>query len=363
MVSQAWKTLSPDEREIWEEMARRDKARYEVEKKFYNGPWKVLATKRSQKDPNAPKRPMSAFLAFSNLKRAEVKEMNPGLGNSERSRVLAKMWKEAPEDERKEYIDKEYKLRQLYKTAIAEWRRHSEGVLQAARKEREDEALRTVLRTEDNGGPLLSSKYGVKISPASAIIDPHPLESVDVRHNHYHQHHFQYPEHNPHPAAASPSMPIMDETREASCGQQHYYSYASSAGLQRSHSQDFGYSKSNGNKYDSPPAGDAGIEVSAVPCQPPNTTSAGSYYQHYDNVPSYYYGGEKGPPSGGEYNYGYGHQPPYYYPQQHGGGHHDYQQHAHLPNGTTSCSSPSWLFVLYRIFQYNFVAHHCCVLF
>ena len=56
MVSAAWKALSHDEREVFEDMARRDKARYEVEKTMYAGPWKVPAKKRASKDPNAPKR-------------------------------------------------------------------------------------------------------------------------------------------------------------------------------------------------------------------------------------------------------------------------------------------------------------------
>ena len=93
MVSQAWKALSHDEREEWEEMARRDKARFEYEKSIYAGPWKVPAKKRSQKDPNAPKRPMSAFLSFSNSKRAQVKSRHPDIGNAEVSRILAQMWK------------------------------------------------------------------------------------------------------------------------------------------------------------------------------------------------------------------------------------------------------------------------------
>ncbi|OEU09653.1 non-histone protein, partial [Fragilariopsis cylindrus CCMP1102] len=35
MVSKAWKTLPEDEREKWEEMARKDKVRYETEKSLY----------------------------------------------------------------------------------------------------------------------------------------------------------------------------------------------------------------------------------------------------------------------------------------------------------------------------------------
>jgi hypothetical protein len=145
MVSIAWKTLSSEDKEDWEEMARRDKARYEMEKTMYTGPWKVPAKKRSQKDPNAPKRPMSAFLSFSNSKRAQVKIKHSDIGNAEVSRILAQMWKDAGEEERKEHIDKEFKLRQTYKVAIAEWRTNSENEMQAARTEREDRAMQAVL--------------------------------------------------------------------------------------------------------------------------------------------------------------------------------------------------------------------------
>lgn len=145
MVSQEWKNLSSEEREKWEELARKDKARYEMEKTMYTGPWKIPAKKRSQKDPNAPKRPMSAFLSFSNSKRSQVKNKHPDIGNAEVSRILAQMWKDASDDERKDHIDKEFKLRQEYKVAIAEWRLNSENEMQAARKEREDQAMKAVL--------------------------------------------------------------------------------------------------------------------------------------------------------------------------------------------------------------------------
>ena len=107
---------------MWDERARLDKERFEREKETYDGPWKVVAHKKSQKDPSAPKRPMSAFLAFSNGKRAEMRRKRPFLNNGEISRLLADMWKELPDAERKLYIDEEYALRQEYKTAMNEWR-------------------------------------------------------------------------------------------------------------------------------------------------------------------------------------------------------------------------------------------------
>ena len=129
---------------MWDEKARQDKARYEEEKKMYTGPWKVPAKRRAPKDPNAPKRPMSAFLAFSHEKRAIVREENPKMNNVDVSRVLAKMWKEAPEAERRAYISEELRLRQDYKVAIAAWRSKNEKKLSAQRKYREDAALQRI---------------------------------------------------------------------------------------------------------------------------------------------------------------------------------------------------------------------------
>ena len=144
LVSKAWQGLSQEERDSWDERASQDKARYEVEKTMYTGPWKIPAKKRTAKDPNAPKRPMSAFLSFSHAKRAEVKEAHPNMSNAEISRVLAQLWKEAPEEAKKDHVDQEFSLRQEYKSAIAVWRENSEREMASQRKVREDMALRTV---------------------------------------------------------------------------------------------------------------------------------------------------------------------------------------------------------------------------
>jgi len=143
MVSKAWKELSDQEREEWEEIARKDKARYEMEKATYKGPWKVAAKGKFPKDHEAPKKPMSAYLSFSNLKRAEVKAKHPSADNSEISRILAQMWKDATDDERNEYVEKEHLLRQEYKTDMAEWSRRKEMEYQTTIPWREDSSLST----------------------------------------------------------------------------------------------------------------------------------------------------------------------------------------------------------------------------
>lgn len=122
LVSEAWKNLSPKERGVYEEMSRLDKERYDIEKETYTGPWKILKQRKRFKDPDAPKRPMSAFLMYSNGKRAAVKREKPSLSNADISRLLADRWRSAPAEERQIFIDLELKKRQKYKEKLVKWR-------------------------------------------------------------------------------------------------------------------------------------------------------------------------------------------------------------------------------------------------
>lgn len=73
------------------------------------------------KNDAAPKKPMSAFLAFSNERRKAVAAANPNLGNAEISRFLSTMWKESPEPIREQYRKREAEERAKFKVTIAEW--------------------------------------------------------------------------------------------------------------------------------------------------------------------------------------------------------------------------------------------------
>ena len=44
------------------------------------------------KDPNAPKRPATAYIFFNADMRPKVKDEHPGMGLSERSKLVGKMW-------------------------------------------------------------------------------------------------------------------------------------------------------------------------------------------------------------------------------------------------------------------------------
>jgi HMG (high mobility group) box len=149
--------MPSEEKELWEKKARKDKARYEVEKAMYKGPWKIPANKRTPKDPTAPKRPMSAFLAFSNKRRAALKREHPNATNADLSKMLSQSWKEAPDDIRSKYVEEEASLRSHYKTEMGKWRKKMAEEKKLERQEREAiamEAAETRQPHEGSGAPI-----------------------------------------------------------------------------------------------------------------------------------------------------------------------------------------------------------------
>lgn len=165
LVSEAWKSLEPKDREKWEELAKVDRARYEEERRNYKGPWKVAVSRKAYKDPNAPKRPMSAFLMYSNGRRAAVKKEHPEFSNGEISRLLSEMWRAASDEDRQKYIKEEFELRQKYKKDIAQWRKDEEVKEREREKEKAEEELNAPPHREDmarlsllGANPLLASQ-------------------------------------------------------------------------------------------------------------------------------------------------------------------------------------------------------------
>ena len=120
----------------------------------------VPANKRTPKDPTAPKRPMSAFLAFSNKRRAGLKREHPDATNADLSKMLSKTWKTAPDELKKKYMEEEAALRATYKVEMAKWRKKAADEKKVERQEREAIAMQAAeARQSDaaNGLPVGSN--------------------------------------------------------------------------------------------------------------------------------------------------------------------------------------------------------------
>jgi hypothetical protein len=113
-MAEKWRNLGDEERAKWDEVAKKDRERYEAEMALFPGP-KPKPKQRPKKDPNAPKRPMSAFLAFSQKYRGTVRQNDPTVHNRDVSKKLSEMWRDLPEREKKKFIEQESKEREVYK--------------------------------------------------------------------------------------------------------------------------------------------------------------------------------------------------------------------------------------------------------
>lgn len=171
--AEMWKTLSAEERGHWNEVADKDKERYNMEKALYTGPWQV-PWKRAKKDPSAPKRPMSAFLYFSQGRRSQIKAANPDLRNTQVSRILGEMWRNLSDDERRPHLEKEKEEREKYKVAMSEWKQENEAKQEAqqnvlAETERQTQMHRQSINMSEAQAQLLADPFG----PHSGLV-PNP---------------------------------------------------------------------------------------------------------------------------------------------------------------------------------------------
>uniref|UniRef100_A0A8D8CSS9 High mobility group-T protein n=1 Tax=Culex pipiens TaxID=7175 RepID=A0A8D8CSS9_CULPI len=74
------------------------------------------------KDPNAPKRPPSAFFIFCSEFRPKVKEETPGLSIGDVAKRLGEMWNKISSEEKQPYEKKAAKLKEKYEKDIAAYR-------------------------------------------------------------------------------------------------------------------------------------------------------------------------------------------------------------------------------------------------
>ncbi|POY70702.1 hypothetical protein BMF94_6285 [Rhodotorula taiwanensis] len=99
---------------------------------------KATAAAKPKKDPNAPKRNLSAYMIFSQDKRAEVKEENPDVSFGELGKLLGAKWKSVTPEEKKIYEDKAAADKTRYEKEKAAYQ-DGESKKKAAKADEDDE--------------------------------------------------------------------------------------------------------------------------------------------------------------------------------------------------------------------------------
>lgn len=127
ILSAQYKALTDNQMKKWTKKAELDKLRYQEEMKHYvpmedptGGPGK---RKKAKKDPNAPKRNMSAYFLFSVHIRPTVKEENPEATFGDIARIISAKYKALDVDtDKKDWEAKAAEDKIRYQTQMEAYR-------------------------------------------------------------------------------------------------------------------------------------------------------------------------------------------------------------------------------------------------
>jgi len=125
ILSAQYKALSEKEMKKWVKKAEQDKIRYQEEMKHYvpmDDPTGGGKRKKAKKDPNAPKRNMSAYFLFSVHIRPTVKEENPEAAFGDIARIISAKYKALKDNERKIWDEKAAEDKERYQRDMEAYR-------------------------------------------------------------------------------------------------------------------------------------------------------------------------------------------------------------------------------------------------
>ena len=121
--------MSDNEKQRFAEMADTDKQRYDREMATYSPPSGEGGSnanngqrKRKKKDPNAPKRPLSAFFLFCHDERPAVKEKFPTYSVGEAAKELGERWNKVTPETKAKYEAQVQLDKSRYEREIANYK-------------------------------------------------------------------------------------------------------------------------------------------------------------------------------------------------------------------------------------------------
>lgn len=132
--SEKWKTMSQNEKQRFFELAQKDAERYNQEIMAFGGADAMRKRKRAKKDPNAPKRSLSAFFFFSQEKRPSVQQSHPEWKVGQVAQELGRQWKDMSEEVKKRYEEMAVKDKARYEVAMQEYKAGAGAMVGAGAK-------------------------------------------------------------------------------------------------------------------------------------------------------------------------------------------------------------------------------------
>ncbi|GMF46880.1 unnamed protein product [Phytophthora fragariaefolia] len=133
-IGRRWKKISDEDRRVSAAVTVPYKRRYQEEKEDYvpDPSFETAKGSRKKKDPNAPKRALSAYFFFCNDIRQEVRDENPNKKITEIATLLAEKWRALPDKKRAKY-------QKMHEEAKVKYQQQMDVYNGAAAEEHEEE--------------------------------------------------------------------------------------------------------------------------------------------------------------------------------------------------------------------------------
>lgn len=120
ILAEEWKALSDHEKQKYVALNKQDKERYAREMENYTPPVDTTSGKR-RRDPNQPKRPMTAYFHFMQERRPIIQEQFPDMKLMDISKLLSEEWRNMSGEARAKYNELYQQDKERYAREMAEY--------------------------------------------------------------------------------------------------------------------------------------------------------------------------------------------------------------------------------------------------
>eukprot|EP00043_Microstomoeca_roanoka_P000816 m.29258 g.29258 ORF g.29258 m.29258 type:complete len:222 (-) comp10517_c0_seq1:588-1253(-) len=126
LIGAKWRMLSQDEKQPFIDMAKADRARYKAAMQNYvptpgyeeGG----RRRKKAKKDPNAPKKPKSAYFLYAETRRDILRGQHPDARISEIAKITGEEWRNLSDAQKQPFYQRAEALKNKYEQEVAAYK-------------------------------------------------------------------------------------------------------------------------------------------------------------------------------------------------------------------------------------------------